>query len=93
MVIVSVRYDPEGRRIDIARAYERRWKVWSDLKLYDRQTLIERLKGGDRIATGRDAQLAGDFEVLTPVRLSESGEFLTANGAEPGRDDLALPLF
>jgi hypothetical protein len=96
LVIVSVRYEPEGQRLTLARAYERRGKVWSDLRLYDRQALITRLRNGDRIVTGSDAQLAGDFQVLSPVRLQTApgeGEFISANGAGSGRDDLGLPLF
>lgn len=93
LLIVSVRYEPDDRRIAIARGYERRGKIWSDLRLFDRQTLVDRLQAGQRVVTGRRAELVGDFDVLSRVRLTDSGQFISADGAGVEKDELGVPLF
>ncbi len=96
MILVAARYEPGGNRLQLAQGYARRGVVWSDRQLFPRAVLLRRLRKGDRLATGRVAQLEGDFEILAQVRLEGSdtdGAFLVADGPEASGDDLALPLF
>jgi hypothetical protein len=50
-VVVAVRYTPHGE-IDWVRAFERRGFVFSDYRVMERNTLIERLQAGKRFKTG-----------------------------------------
>lgn len=99
-VLLAVRYQPQDGKLALARGIERRGAVWSDWKLFDRQTLVDQLQAGRRIATGREAELAGDLELIGRVRLAQTDgdqPVLTANGdsSAPGQpvDRLGLPLF
>jgi hypothetical protein len=95
VVLVAVRYGEEGGCLKVARGYERRGFVWGDMVLFDRQALIERLKDKKRVATGKQAELPGDFEVSATVHLTQEAgtESIVADGHQAGRDDLGLPLF
>jgi hypothetical protein len=95
VVLVAVRYAGQGKRIETAKGYERFGQVWTDLKLYDRDTLAARLAKGKRVVTGQPSELAGQFEVFKPVHLQgkNGGGAIVANGAGSGGDDLGLPLF
>jgi hypothetical protein len=96
VVLVAVRYEPSGGRLQLARGHSRRGAVWGDLELFDRTRLVEQLQSGRRLATGRPRDLVGDFEILGQVSLSGgNGEpaALTVEGAATDRDDLRLPLF
>jgi len=76
VVLLAVRLDSSGRKIALARGVERRGAVWSDVKLYDRAAVVMQLEAGRRVSTGRESELAGDLELLSPVRV------LRGNGAE-----------
>ena len=89
-VVEAVRYGKDGR-IAWARTYLRRGPAWSDYILLDRQTLIEHIKAGRRIMAGRRIpQLAGTFEVSTPLRVIQSNEedVLVAGDIQADRDRL-----
>ncbi len=95
MVIEAVRVGPEDGRLQLARGYERRGHVWSDVVLFTGQDLVERLRGGARVAVGRMKDVPGDFEVQARVwlRQADGTEFLVA-GEDIGRGDrLPAPLF
>ena len=67
-VVEAVHYTPEGY-VKWVRAYERRGPTWSDHILIDRQTLIERIKNGERFFSGeRKEYLASEFEIGQPIR-------------------------
>jgi hypothetical protein len=95
VILVAVRYAEGRQTIDMAKGYERIGQVWTDLKLYDRAALADRLAGGARVVTGRPSDLAGEFEVFAPVLLQgQNGSgTIAAEGAASGGDDLGLPLF
>jgi hypothetical protein len=95
VVLVAVRYASQGKKIEMVQGYERFGQVWTDLKLYDRQVLADRLVGGARVVTGKPSDLAGQFEVFKSVQLQgkNGGGAIVANGAGAGGDDLGLPLF
>ena len=92
MVLVSARYKPAGRRLLFARGYARRGQVWSDIKLYDRATLVEALKQGQNMVVGRWLGLVGDFEILSPVHLTQADHLRTGEKSEHSGDDLGLPI-
>jgi hypothetical protein len=89
-VIEAVRYNPDGQ-IALVRAYERRGATYSDRVLLDRETLLERLKGGKNFRTGQRKEfLASTFELNKDVRtLSGNGkDYITTRADSPGRDEL-----
>jgi hypothetical protein len=95
-VLVSVRYRGEGRTLEYARGYARQGAVWGDLRLYTREQLLQMIRAGSRVATGRVAPLEGDFIVTGRVRLTAgqgTDEVLAVDGARSDRDKLGLPLF
>ena len=91
-VVEAVHYTPEGY-VKWVRAYERRGPTWSDHILIDRQTLIERIKNGERFFSGeRKEYLASEFEIGQPIRVlqTEGGEVLvTGETQEAMKDTLA----
>jgi len=89
-VVEAVRYKPNGE-VDWVRAYERRGPTFSDVVLMDRQSLIERLKRGQRFVTGRRlSYLASTFEVFKPLRVVNNGgrEVLVTGDGQSERDNL-----
>jgi len=95
-VIECVRYAADGR-IETARGYERRGDTFTDLVLFDRETLLARLKAGKRVVVGkRKVRMASTFEILSEVRVGRSTgrEMIVAGSAADDRDDLdGAPLF
>jgi hypothetical protein len=70
-VVEAAHYSPDGK-IKWVRAYLRRGATFSDHQIIDRETLVENLKSGKKIMTGkRIPLLAGTFEVQKPVHLLE----------------------
>ncbi len=95
-MLVSVRYRAEGRTLEYARGYARQGGVWSDLRLFAREQLLQMIRSGSRVATGRVAPLEGDFVVTGRVKLTAgqgTEELLAVDGARSDRDNLELPLF
>ncbi|MEK6588057.1 MAG: hypothetical protein AABY97_04370 [Chloroflexota bacterium] len=96
LVLVSVRYQADGRLLQYVRGYARQGAVWSDLRLIDREQLLEMMGSGARVLTGRVTNLEGDFELTRRVTLRsiDSGqELLAVDGVSNPRDELELPLF
>jgi hypothetical protein len=95
LVLVDVRCDPEGSGVRLARGYERRGDVWSDLVILDRAALIDRIRRGKKTFTGRAKDLPGDFEILSPVMVGPEGDALHVGSNDRGtrREDLGLPVF
>ncbi|HET7012018.1 MAG TPA: hypothetical protein VFI11_14675 [Anaerolineales bacterium] len=94
VVVVAARYAPDGN-LALAQVYERRGQVWTDLVLFDREDLVQRLRAGKRVAAGVPAQVPGDFEVRESVRLSgvNGRAVVRAEGATSTTDDLRVPAF
>lgn len=95
VVLVAARYGPDGR-LSLAQGYARRGAVWGDLRLYNRDQLVEQLELGMQLVTGRPAELVGDFQILARVehrsRNGQDGQ-LSIEGKSGPQDDLGLPLF
>ena len=92
-VVEAVHYTPEGC-VKWVRAYERRGPTWSDHLLIDRQTLIDRIKAGERFVSGkRKEYLGSEFELGKPIHVLETkgGEVLVTGATikEAMKDDLA----
>ncbi len=92
LVLVSARYETETRRLIFARGFARRGQVWTDIKLFDRASLVEGLNKGQNIVTGRSSALAGDFEILSTVHLGSEEHLLAGGMGEHAGDDLGLPI-
>jgi len=95
VVIVAARYAQSGKKLAIGQAYVRRGLVWSDMKLLDRNDLIQRLEDKQRVVTGKPAKIPGEFVVSDHLRLERDNGTVTlrAGTAETKGDDLGLPLF
>jgi len=89
-VVEAVHYD-SGGSVQWVRAYLRRGPIFSDRLKLDRQTLIDHLKSGKRLFTGRRIPLmAGTFELSKPVKLfqTDGREVLAAGEIQPAQDFL-----
>ena len=95
IILVAARYEEDDKHMAIAQAYQRRWKVWSDVLLLDRSRLVDELEGGARVFTGCFDDLVADFEVDEEVVLSvwNSEQWITLASKSAHADDLGLPLF
>ncbi len=91
-VIEAVRYAPDGK-IDRVCAYQRHGAVWTDRILLDRKELVECLKNGQRLVTGRrKLYLGGTFETGEAVRLEDG--LIVTDGRASKRDLLErVPVF
>lgn len=88
-VIEAVRYNPDGK-IALARGYELRGVTYSDRVLFDRDTLLKRLKDGKKFTIGQRKEFWGStFEFGKTVKaLSKDGkDFLTTRDDAPDRDE------
>jgi hypothetical protein len=95
LVLVDARPTEDGRCIAVARGYERRGEVWSDLLILDRETVLGRVRQGKRVFVGMPLDLPGDFALQAPVRLSGDKTSPILVSGE-GRDEtvgLGLPVF
>jgi hypothetical protein len=93
VVVTSARYREAGDRLLQARGFERHGDVWSDTQLFDREALSLRLRQGQRVVIGREADLPGDFVVGRRLGLVPEGEWIVIEGSGGGRDDLGVPLY
>ncbi len=95
VLITAARYEPETGELRMAQGYEPIGQVWSDIRLYTREDLIERLKAGRHVGFGGNVRLATDFEVRGKVGLHErdGGTILLAEGRSSDTDDLGVPFF
>lgn len=89
-VVEAVHYKPDGK-LDWVRAFERHGFVFSDHVLIARQALVERLKSGKKFVVGkRIRQMAGSFEVSSPLRLviMDGNEVLLSGDTQSDQDCL-----
>ena len=91
LVLVAASYEPGTGRLRFARGYERRGQVWTDIKHFDRASLVEGLNHGQYIVTGRSSSLVGDFEIFSSVHLGPEERLLAEASSEKLGDDLGLP--
>jgi len=92
LVLVAAHYERGSERLIFARGHARRGQVWTDVKLYDRATLVADLEKGRQIVTGRNTSLSGDFEILSPVHFGPDQQLLAGGGSQRDGDDLGLPI-
>jgi hypothetical protein len=94
VVLVAARYEDDGR-LEVAKGYVRHDQIWSDVQLFDRETLVDMLGLDRRVATAKFKDLAADFSLKSKVNLKEMDGtmWLVVNGTTGSRDDLGLPLF
>ena len=88
-VIEAVRYNPEGL-IALARGYELRGVTYSDRVLFDRETLLERLKNGKKFTTGQRKEFWGStFDLGKTVQLisKEGKEYIATREDVSKRDE------
>ncbi len=71
-IIEAVHYGPEGD-LRWARAYLRRGPTYTDRVMLDRQALIDQLKSGKALFTGKRIELqASTFEIDQPLRVIQT---------------------
>ena len=94
-VIEAVHLAPDGQ-IKWVRLYQRRGPTWSDRIIMERNDLIDFLKKGSKVYSGkRIEQMAGTFEVSKPVKLTQKNglEIVCTDGAQSEKDRLeGVPL-
>lgn len=95
VLITAARYDSETGKLRMVQGYEPMGQVWSDIRLYTREDLIERLQEGKHIAFGSNVRLATDFEVRGRLQLRQrdGDTILLAEGSSSESDDLGVPRF
>ncbi len=95
-VLESVRLEEDGQ-LQWARIYERRGSIFSDHFLVDRDQLVQRLKSGQKIFTGkRQPKMGSVFDTFDEIRLSSSDgkELFVAGSLSKEKDFLtSLPRF
>ena len=94
LMVVAARYGANGD-LDTAKAYECHDQVWTDVKLYDRQALVDMIQAGKRVSFGAFVDLATDFKRLGRISLVESDgrQVLAPKGKATQHDDLGVPIF
>ncbi len=71
-IIEAVHFGPEGN-LRWARAYLRRGPTYTDRVMLDRQALIDQLKSGKALFTGKRIELlASTFEIDQPLRVIQA---------------------
>lgn len=94
-LIEAVHYSEAGDIVWV-RGFERRGPTFSDRVIVDRDALVLRLKGGERVFTGhRIPQMAGTFEVGDRIQLDQvfGEEYLIAGGRAVNGDNLqGIPI-
>jgi hypothetical protein len=93
IVLVAARYKEDGS-LEFARGYERRGYVWSDLRIYDRDSLIKKVRAGAQVYTGNPVEVPGNYEPDRRVRIEgqDGSAYLVTNGNGVEKDDLSLPV-
>jgi hypothetical protein len=93
LVLVAAHYRQDGT-LDFAKGYERRGYVWTDVRKYDRDALIQFVRSGAQVYTGDPVKIPGNYEPHDRVRLegSDGSAYLVADGSSAKKDDLNLPI-
>jgi len=88
LIIEAVKYLPSGE-VDWVRGFERRGSAYSDWILLPRQAVVDRIKMGKKVFTGRRIPyLAGTFEVHDLVKYErKEGKELLHSGNEAANQD------
>jgi hypothetical protein len=89
-VVEAVHYTPDGK-IAWVRAYERRGSAFSERRILDRDTLVNRLREGKRYVAGKRVPYLGStFEVSEALHLvaNNGNELLVTGERQAGEDDL-----
>jgi hypothetical protein len=89
-VVDAVHYKPDGQ-VAWVRAYERRGPTFSDHVLIERETLIERLRSGQKFVVGqRVPYLASTFKFSEPVPVVQliEEDILVTGDVEADQDQL-----
>jgi hypothetical protein len=91
-IVEAIHYTSDGR-IDLVRIYECLGPAWSDYKLINRQQLLEKLKSGSKIFTGRrQSHLGGVFDTWDKVQLAAGN--IVSGDPSSGHDHLSnVPIF
>ena len=94
-VIEAVHY--KDGQIEVVRAFERRGATFSDRIMVTRKQLLERLKNGQKIVTGKRREfLASTFDVNDqPVQVvNRNGTEIIATRSDADHDELEqVPVF
>jgi D-arabinose 5-phosphate isomerase GutQ len=87
-VLEAMRVDENGQLI-LARIFERKGVIFSDHFLVERDQLIQRLKSGQKILTGkRQYKMGSVFDTGEEVRVvSSNGKDILVVGSESGNQD------
>jgi hypothetical protein len=95
LVIVAARYEAGNGKLALARGFERRGDVWTDLLLIGRKDLLARIKAGRKVAVGQQKDLPGDFAVFGALELCRrnGAESVVLAGRAAEKDELGVPLF
>ncbi|MBW6472384.1 MAG: hypothetical protein K0B14_04610 [Anaerolineaceae bacterium] len=95
-ILSAVRVDEEGQ-VQLARIFERHGVVFSDHFLIDRDDLIKRIKGGQKIVTGkRQYKMGSVFDTGEDVQVvsSKGKDLLSVGSGEADKDHLqSVPRF
>jgi hypothetical protein len=95
-ILAAVRVGEDGQ-VQLARIFERYGVVFSDHFLVDRDDLIKRIKGGQKIQTGkRQYKMGSVFDTGEDVRVisSKGKEVLVVGSGEAEKDHLqSVPRF
>jgi ABC-type ATPase involved in cell division len=91
VVLEAIRIEEGSRKIQFIRGFRRRGVVWGDWQLFDTSEVVDFLRSGLRVATGRPGSLQGDFEIIAKVQLhgKNGDQKLIVEGDE---QHLGLPL-
>jgi hypothetical protein len=87
-VLEAMRVDEDGQ-LELARIYERKGVIFSDYFLVEREQLIQRLKSGQKILTGkRQHKMGSVFDTGEEVRVvSSNGKDILVVGSESSNQD------
>lgn len=95
-VLEAMRVDENGQ-LALARIYERKGVIFSDYFLVDRDQLIQRLKSGQKILTGkRQYKMGSVFDTGDEVKVITSNEkdVLVVGSESSSQDQLnSVPRF
>ena len=89
-VVEAVHYAPDGQ-VEWVRAYLRRFFVFSDRVMLDRETLINIIQSGKRIVVGqRVPQMGANFEVSDDLKVVQRNgkDFIVVGEIQSDHDQL-----
>jgi hypothetical protein len=95
MIVIAARYPPGAHQVELVQAHRRMGEVWGDRQLITRQQVIEALRAGQRVYTGRLLEALADYELHAPLRLEQrdGASYLVVQGQSGEGDLLGVPVF